>query len=213
MASMRFNEIAQAGTLADGDGETDLRPAADGDHGVGVETAVGPHRELSPGSTVAHPPQRLTQEVGGAAGGVGAALAQPGHRHVAGSGAGGPGPDQQFRAHPVQLADVAPANAAQEGTQRGWRLDRAAQGAGRTSSAQHVGVVDTVAASQRGGQQRHHLIAGVGSAWRIAQVEAPVNQLGHAEMLGQGGRQEQTGIGHQAVIVEGDADEVGVVAW
>ena len=61
----------------------------DGDHGVGIEAAVGPHRELSPGSTVAHPPQRLTQEVGGAAGGVGAALAQPGHQHVAGAGGDG----------------------------------------------------------------------------------------------------------------------------
>ena len=82
----------------------------------------------------------------------------------------------------------------------------------RPSGAQHV-VVDTVAVSERGGQQRHHLIAGVGSAWAAAQAEAPVNQLGQAEMPGQGGRQEQPGIGHQAVIVEGDADAVGVVAW
>ena len=76
MASMRFNEIAQAGTLADGDGEADLRLATDGDHDVGVEAAGGPHRELSPGPGVAHPSHGLPQEVGGAAGGVGAALAQ-----------------------------------------------------------------------------------------------------------------------------------------
>ena len=37
---------------------------------MGVEAAVGPHRELSPGPAVAHPPHRLTQEVGGATGGV-----------------------------------------------------------------------------------------------------------------------------------------------
>ena len=38
-------KIAQAGVLADGDGEADsIRP--DGDDGVGIETAVGPHREL-----------------------------------------------------------------------------------------------------------------------------------------------------------------------
>ena len=196
--------------------------------------------------------------MGAAAGGVGPALAQPGHQHVAGSGGdgqqrviaplagvavvagtllgqavgladggievdgqgriagsrpSGPGPGQQLAAHPVQLADMAPPEAAQEGTQRGWRLDRATQGAGRPPGAQHVGVVDAVAASQSGGHQRHHLIAGVGSAWRIAQVEPPVNQLGQAEILGQGGRQEQPGIGHQAVIVEGDLDPVGVVAW
>ena len=37
----------------------------------GIEAAVGPHRELAPGSAVAHPPHRFTQEVGSAAGGVG----------------------------------------------------------------------------------------------------------------------------------------------
>ena len=37
----------------------------------GIEAAVGPHRELAPGSAVAHPPHRFTQEVGSTAGGVG----------------------------------------------------------------------------------------------------------------------------------------------
>ena len=50
---------------------------------MSVEAAVGPHRELSAGPGVAHPSHRLTQEVGGAAGGVDPALAQPGHQHVA----------------------------------------------------------------------------------------------------------------------------------
>ena len=75
--------------LADGDGEADLRPAADGDHGVGIEAAVGPHRELSLGPAAANPAHRFTQEVGGAAGGVGPALTQPGHQHVAGSSGDG----------------------------------------------------------------------------------------------------------------------------
>ena len=47
----RLDEIPQAGALADGDGEADIHPAADGDHGVGIEAAVGPHRELAPGPT------------------------------------------------------------------------------------------------------------------------------------------------------------------
>ena len=38
----------------------------------------------------------------------------------------------------------------------------------------------------------------------MAQVQAPVNQLGQAEMQAQGGRKDQSGIGHQAVVVEGD---------
>ena len=45
-----------------------------------------------------------------------------GERRVAGSGPSGPGPGQQLPAHPVQLADVAPTEAAQEGAQGGWRV-------------------------------------------------------------------------------------------
>ena len=80
--------------------------AADGDESVGIEAAVGPHRELSPGPGVAHPPHCFTQEVGGAAGGVGAALAQPGHQHVAGSGGNG---QQQVIATDAGVAVVAAA--------------------------------------------------------------------------------------------------------
>ena len=59
-----------------GDREADIHFPAGGNDSVGLEAAVGPHRELSPGPAVAHPPHRLTQEVGGATGGVGPALAQ-----------------------------------------------------------------------------------------------------------------------------------------
>ena len=52
--------------LADGDGEADIHLAADDDQGVGIEAAVGPHRELSPGPSMAHPAHGLPQEVGGA---------------------------------------------------------------------------------------------------------------------------------------------------
>ena len=41
------------------------------------------------------------------------------------------------------------------------------------------------------GHQRHHLVAGVGSARGPAQVQMPVNQLGQAQMLGEGGRKDQ----------------------
>ena len=62
---------------------------AGGNDSVGVEAAVGPHRELAAGSAVAHPPHRLPQEVGGAPNSVGPALTQTGHQHVAGSGGDG----------------------------------------------------------------------------------------------------------------------------
>ena len=130
----------------------------------------------------------------------------------------GPAPAAQARAsnspaHPVQLADVAPTEAAQEGAQGGGCLDRAAQGAGRPSGAQRIGVVDAVAASQRGSDQGHHLVASVGPARGVTQTQALLHQLGKAEVVGQGGGKEQPGVGHQAVVVEGDTDAVGVVAW
>ena len=108
---------------------------------------------------------------------------------------------------------MAPPEAAQEGTQGGRRLDRADQGAGGPTGAQHVGVVDAVATSQRRRNQGHHLIARVRPARGTAKVEMVVDQFGQAQAPGQGGRKDQTGIGHQAVIVEGDADAVEVVAW
>ena len=75
--------------LADGDGAAYLHLTTDGDQGVAIEAAVGPHRELSPGPSMADPPHRLAQEAGGAPSGVGPALAQPGHQHVAGAGGDG----------------------------------------------------------------------------------------------------------------------------
>ena len=254
----RLDQVPQAGALADGDGEAGIHPAADGDESVGIEAAVGPHRELSPGPGVAHPAHRFTQEVRCAAGGVGPALAQPGQQHVAGSGGDGqqrviaprtgvavvagallgqsvgladggvqvdgqgpvagsgpsrPGPGQQLAAHPVQLADMAPPEAAQEGAQGGGRLSRETENAGGPAGAQRIGVVDAVATSQRGGDQRHYLVAGVGPARRITQVQALLYQLGKTEVQGQGGWEEQAGIGHQAVIIEGDFDAVRVIAW
>ena len=120
---------------------------------------------------------------------------------------------QQLPAHPIQLADVAPPETAQEGTQGGGRLDHAAERASRPAGAQHVGVVNAVAARQRGCHQGQHLVARVRPPRRIAQVEVMVNQFTQTQALGEGDRKEQPGIGHQAVVVEGDLDAVGMVKW
>ena len=61
----------------------------------------------------------------------------------------------------------------------GCRLDRAADGASRPASAQRVGVVDAVAASQRRRHQRHHLVARVGSARRSSEVNVVVDEFTH----------------------------------
>ena len=169
---------------------------------------------------VANPAHRLTEEVGGTASGIGAALAQPGHQHVAGAGGdsqqgviaahaavavvagtlfgqsvgladGGIQVDGQRpigRVRPAaaqarasnprltrsQLADVAPPEAAQEGSQGGGSLDRPAENLGGPARAQHVGVVDAVAAGQCGGHQCHQLVAWVGPSRGITQIQVAV---------------------------------------
>ena len=60
------------------------------------------------------------------------------------------------------------------------------------------------------GQQ---LVPRVGSTRRISQVNVAVHQLTQTQMVGQGDRQEQSGIGHQTVIIEGDVDAVGAAQW
>ena len=151
----------------------------------------------------------LGQTIGLADGGV----QVDGQGPVARSRPSRPGPCQQLPAHPIQLADVAPPEAAQEGAQGGWRLDRTSQHLLGPTRAQRVGVVNAVAASQRRRNQGQQLVSGVGPTRGAAQVKAPVNQFGKAQVQGQGGWQDQPSIGHQAVVVEGDLDPVGVVAW
>ena len=57
------------------------------------------------------------------------------------------------------------------------------------------------------------IILSPGLARPGAQVQVPANQLGQAEIQGQGGWQDQPSIGHQAVVVKGGVDAVGVDAW
>ena len=151
----------------------------------------------------------LAQTVGLANGGV----QVDGQRRIARAPTGGPGPSQQLPAHPIQLANMTPPEAAQKGPQGGWRFDHAADGAGRPAGAQHVGVVNAVAAGQRRRHQRQQLVPRVGSTRRISQVNVAVHQLTQTQMVGQGDRQEQSGIGHQTVIIEGDVDAVGAAQW
>ena len=220
-----------------------------------VEAAVGAHRELPARSGSADPRHRLTQEVGGAAGSVGAALAQPRHQHVtrpgrhreqrvvaararvavvpgallrqavgladrrvegdrerrvAGSRPGRPCAGEQLAADAVELADVAPAEAAQERAQGGRRLDRATQHARRPAGAQRIGVVDAVTARERRGDEGQQLVAGVRPARRVTEVDAAVGELLQTEMLGERGREQQARVVHEAVVVEGDVYPLGV---
>ena len=108
---------------------------------------------------------------------------------------------------------MAPAEAAQESAQGGWRFDHAPQHRVGPPRTQRIGVVNAVAASQRRGHQRQQLVSRVRPPRRIPEVEVTVNEFTQAQVLGESGRQEQAGIGHQTVVVKDDANTVGVVAW
>ena len=111
------------------------------------------------------------------------------------------------------LADMAPPEAAQEGPQGGWCLDYAADSASCPAGAQHVGIVNAVAPSQRGGHQGQHLVSRVRPPRRMSEVKVAVDQFTETQVLGEGHRKEQPSIGHQAVVVEGYLDAVGVLKW
>ena len=40
-----------------------------------------------------------------------------------------------------------------------------------------------------------------------------VDEFPQAQVLGEGGRKEQAGIGHQAAVVKDNADPVGIALW
>jgi hypothetical protein len=111
----------------------------------------------------------------------------------------------------VELADVAPAEAAQEGAQRGRGLDDEPENLLRAAGAQGGRVVDAVTARERGEDQGQELVADVRPARRLAEVEVLPHELLQAEMLGQGGRQQEPGIGHELRPVERRVDPVEAV--
>jgi len=59
--------------------------------------------------------------------------------------------------------------------------------------------------------QRHRLVPYVGVPDGVAQVDVVVEQLPQAKVLGEGGRQDEPGVGHQALVVEGHRDGVEAV--
>ena len=67
--------------------------------------------------------------------------------------------------------------------------------------------------AMRGSDQRQHLVPGVRPSRRAAEVKVMVDEFPQAQVPGEGGRQEQAGIGHQAMVVKEDADTVGIVLW
>jgi hypothetical protein len=79
------------------------------------------------------------------------------------------------------------------------------------AGAQPVGVTDPLAAGQRGVEQGHRLVADVGRAGRLAEIDLGGEQLAQHQPLGQAGDKQQPGSGNRMVVVEGDRDLIGAV--
>ena len=97
---------------------------------------------------------------------------------------------------------MAPGEAAQEGAKRGGRQHDMAEHRLRVPRPQGVGVIDRVAPGQRRVDEGHGLVPNVGAARRLPEVYVLVEQLQQTQVLGQCGRQHQSGVGHEMVVVE-----------
>ena len=130
---------------------------------------------------------------------------------ASGPGAGREGAGEELPADPVELADVTPAEAAQEGAQGGGGLQAEAEDPLGAAGPQRVRIVDAVAAGKRGHDKRQELVADIRPTGPGAEVEVFVDEGLEAEMGGQGGRQEEPGVGHQAVVIKGCVEPVEAV--
>jgi hypothetical protein len=108
----------------------------------------------------------------------------------------------------VELADVAPAEAAQERAQGGEGFDAEAQDPAGCAGAQGVRIVDRVATRERGHDEGQELVADVRRAGGAPQVEEPIG----AAPSGPGGGPAWLAGGaracHQAIVVEGRVNAV-----
>ena len=82
----------------------------------------------------------------------------------------------------------------------------AQDGAGGSAAARHVEVVDAVAAAEHAVDHGQQL--GAACAGRAAQADQLVGGRLDAEPLGQGGGQQQPGVGHGMVVIEADLELV-----
>jgi hypothetical protein len=83
-----------------------------------------------------------------------------------------------------------------------------AQHAGGLSAAQQVGVVDAVPTREQRVDQGQQLAAGPVRARPLAQIDQRIGGLLDPQPLGQGGRQQQAGVGDGVGVVEAGVELV-----
>ena len=122
-----------------------------------------------------------------------------------------PAAGEQLAAEAVELADVAPAEAAQEGPEVDGAFtvqpSTLAVPPARNAAASSMHSPPASAEAMRVSS----FVAGVRPPRRVTEVA--VGELLQTEMLGERGREEQPRIGYQAVVVEGDVYPLGVARW
>jgi hypothetical protein len=135
------------------------------------------------------------------------------HRHGLGAGSGArcPGPGERVFGDPVELADMAEGERAQERPQRTGRHHPVAEHGCGGPGAQHVGVVDAVAAGHQRMHQGQQLAAGPVCTGPLTKVDQLVDHLLDAQAVGQRSWQQQPGVGDRVVVIEGHAEGVGAV--
>jgi len=106
---------------------------------------------------------------------------------------------------------VAPAEAAQERPEGRGGLDGEAEDPLGVARPQGVRIVDAVTAGEGREDEGQQLVADVRPAGRSAEVEVGLDELAQAEMLGEGGRQEEARVGHELRPVERRAEPVEAV--
>jgi hypothetical protein len=74
--------------------------------------------------------------------------------------------------------------------------------------AQRVAVIDLVATSQHRVDHRHCLVTDVRTTRLRAKVDVGIEQVAQAQMLGEGGGLDQTGISDQTRIIEDHIESV-----
>ena len=114
-----------------------------------------------------------------------------------------PGAGEEAAADGVELARVTEGKRAQEGAERGGRAQLSAEHGRGGTGAQARRVVDAVAAGERGVDEGECLEAGARGAGGSAELHVLVDELLEAQLRGQGGGQQQAGVGHRVTIREG----------
>jgi hypothetical protein len=100
---------------------------------------------------------------------------------------------------------------AQERPQRRRGHDPVAEHLRGLAGAQHVGVVDAVAAGRHRMQQGQDLPPGSVRARALAEVHQLIHDRLDPQLLGERGRQQQPGVGDRVVVVKGNHHGVGTV--